>query len=93
MTIMVDLMDVTSLLSREKRLTLLQMCSRSLPSPLHSSVCWILSERQLKTADWKHSLLVKKFGLTYTVIIIIIIIIYLTANELSPGCSGYNACT
>jgi hypothetical protein len=27
------------------------------------------------------------------VIIIIIIIIYLTANGLSPGGSGYNACT
>jgi hypothetical protein len=25
--------------------------------------------------------------------IIIIIIIYLTANDLSPGGSGYNACT
>jgi hypothetical protein len=27
------------------------------------------------------------------IIIIIIIIIYLTANGLSPGGSGYNACT
>jgi len=27
------------------------------------------------------------------IIIIIIIIIYLTANRLSPGGSGYNACT
>jgi len=32
---------------------------------LHSSVCWILSERQLKTADWKHCLLLKNSGLTY----------------------------
>jgi hypothetical protein len=27
------------------------------------------------------------------VIIIVVIIIYLTANGLSPGASGYNACT
>ena len=60
-TIIVNLMNVTSLCQGEKRITLLQMCSCSLPSPLHSSVCWILSERQLKTTDWKHSLLVKKF--------------------------------
>jgi hypothetical protein len=29
----------------------------------------------------------------FVIIIIIIIIIYLTANGLSPGGSGYNACT
>jgi len=32
-------------------------------------------------------------GLYKTIIIIIIIIIYLTANGLSPGGSGYYACT
>jgi hypothetical protein len=58
-------MEVTSLLSREKRIMILQMCSCSLPSPLHSSECWILSERQVETTDWKRSLLEKKFGLTY----------------------------
>jgi len=47
--------------------TLLQMCSCSFPSPLYSTEWRILSERQLKTTDWKHSLLVKKFELTYTV--------------------------
>jgi hypothetical protein len=31
--------------------------------------------------------------LVVIIIIIIIIIIYLTANGLSPGGSGYNACT
>jgi hypothetical protein len=32
-------------------------------------------------------------GTITIIIIIIIIIIYLTANGLSPGGSGYNACT
>jgi hypothetical protein len=64
-TIIEDLMNVTSLCLGEKRITLLQMFSCILPSSLHGSVCWILSERQLTTADWKHSLLVKNSGLTY----------------------------
>ena len=34
-----------------------------------------------------------QFKLLIIIIIIIIIIIYVTANGLSPGGSGYNACT
>ena len=43
--------------------------------------------------DWIHNLFHDTFICYLIIIIIIIIIINLTANGLSPGGSGYNACT